>query len=185
MELTKAFEEALVYALRLHETQRRKGSGVPYIAHLLAVASLVIEDGGDETQAIAALLHDAIEDQGGDTARQEIRRKFGEHVLAIVETCSESDTKPKPPWKERKDRLLRQMREASPEALRVAVADKLHNLRSIVADRERQGEDIWKRFSSGKDAQLWFYHSFTEIVRGRFESPMMTEIERLERILAD
>ena len=117
--------EALVYAARLHAGQTRKASGTPYVAHLLGVASLVLEAGGDEEEAIAALLHDAVEDQGGAAVRQEIRQRFGDRVAAIVDGCSDAETVPKPPWRQRKERFLASLHEADAAVLRVAAADKL------------------------------------------------------------
>ena len=135
--LTSRFEKGLVYATQLHQNQVRKGSDVPYISHLLSVAALVLEDGGDEDQAIAALLHDAIEDQGGDKIRQEIKTLFEEKVTNIVNGCTDSEILPKPPWHERKQQYIQKMRFASPKVRRVSLADKLHNLRSIFADYHR------------------------------------------------
>ncbi|MBD2297915.1 HD domain-containing protein [Nostoc sp. FACHB-190] len=133
-KLTSRFESALVYASRLHATQLRKGSNTPYISHLLSVAALVLEDGGDEDEAIAALLHDAIEDQGGEKTRAEIRQLFGDRVVNIVNGCTDAEVMPKPPWQQRKQAYIEKMRSASPEVRRVSQADKLHNIRSTIAD---------------------------------------------------
>jgi (p)ppGpp synthase/HD superfamily hydrolase len=141
------FEEALIYATRLHSQQTRKASDIPYIAHLLGVASLVLEDGGGEDEAIAALLHDAIEDQGGAATREEIRRRFGDRITSWVDACTDCETIPKPPWRERKERLIAQARQASPEVRRILAADKLHNVRSVVSDYRRLGGIIWSRFT--------------------------------------
>ena len=122
MPLGERFEEALVYATRLHGAQLRKGSAVPYVAHLLAVTALVLEDGGGEEEAVAALLHDAVEDQGGDATRQEIRRRFGDHVTALVDGCTDTDVVPKPPWRERKERYLEHLATAPPEVRRISAA---------------------------------------------------------------
>lgn len=157
--LTSRFEEALVYAARLHANQVRKGSDVPYISHLLAVTALVIEDGGDEDQAIAALLHDAVEDQGGYKTLAEIRRLYGGHVAEIVEALTDAFTNPKPPWRERKERYLDHLRQATPEVRRVSLADKLHNARSILRDLRSDGEGVWDRFNGGKEGTLWYYRS--------------------------
>jgi (p)ppGpp synthase/HD superfamily hydrolase len=178
-QLSTRFETALVYAAQLHSHQVRKGSGVPYISHLLSVAALVLEDGGDEDEAIAALLHDAIEDQGGAKTREEIRQRFGEKVVNIVDGCSEDETLPKPPWKERKLNYLEKIRLASSEIRRVALADKLHNARSIVADWEREGEKVWQRFKGGKEGTLWFYRSFLEIYQQKVSNSFTQELERL------
>src|SRR5271165_6037687 len=124
MELSIRFEEALVFATRLHAGQKRKGGDIPYISHLLTVAAIVLEAGGNEDEAIAALLHDAIEDQGGDITRQEIRQRFGESVVTIVNDCSDTDTVPKPPWRARKEAYIAHMHTVSPSALLVSTADK-------------------------------------------------------------
>jgi (p)ppGpp synthase/HD superfamily hydrolase len=184
--LTSRFEQALVYATQLHSQQRRKGSGVPYISHLLSVAALVLEDGGDEDQAIAALLHDAIEDQGGDGTRQEIKAKFGEKVVNIVDGCTDAEIVPKPPWKERKQKYIDKMRRASPEVRRVSMADKLHNARSILADYHRGELDIWAKFKAGKAGTLWYYRSLIELNR-QADSNYLTEecdrvVQQLEQI---
>jgi (p)ppGpp synthase/HD superfamily hydrolase len=162
MNLTDRFEEALIYAARLHACQVRKGSGVPYVSHLLAVCALVMEFGGDEDQAIAGLLHDAIEDQGGKGTREEIRKRFGDRVTAIVEGCTDADTLPKPPWKPRKEAYIAHLRKAPEEVRLVSAADKLHNVRTITADYRQLGENLWSRFRGGKEGTLWYYR---ELVR--------------------
>jgi (p)ppGpp synthase/HD superfamily hydrolase len=132
--LTVRFESALIYANQLHTFQVRKGSGIPYISHLLSVAALVLEMGGDEDEAIAALLHDAVEDQGGAKTREVIRQKFGDRVVEIVDACSDSETIPKPPWRQRKEAYLEKIQTASAAVRRVSLADKLHNSRSTLKD---------------------------------------------------
>ncbi len=160
--LSNRFEEALVYATRKHSSQVRKGTPIPYIAHLLAVASIVLEDGGDEDQAIAALLHDAVEDQGGKPTLNEIRIKFGESVAAIVEGCTDADTIPKPPWRNRKESYIRHLRSAPPEVLRVSLADKIHNVRAVLRDYRAVGENLWERFQGGKEGTLWYYRALAD-----------------------
>ncbi|MFH1017544.1 MAG: HD domain-containing protein [Pseudomonadota bacterium] len=182
-KLGRRFREALDYAAGLHNHQIRKGTGTPYVSHLLAVASLVLEDGGDEDQAAAALLHDAVEDQGGEKTRKEIYRRFGERVGRIVDACSDSDTQPKPPWKERKEKYLTHVASAPEEVLRVALADKLHNLWSMERDLREQGETLWSRFKSGREAQIWFYSEFLRIVAPRVHSRMTAEYGRILRKL--
>jgi (p)ppGpp synthase/HD superfamily hydrolase len=179
--LTTRFEEALVYATRLHASQFRKGTNIPYISHLLSVAALVLEDGGDEEPTIAALLHDAIEDGGGDKTRQEIRQKFGERVASIVEGCTDSDVIPKPPWRERKERYIQQFRTSSIEVHRVSLADKLHNARSILSDWYRVGESVWSRFKGGKEGTLWYYRTLLEAAREAGTCLFLTE--ELERVI--
>jgi len=178
-QLTEKFEQALIYATHLHAKQRRKTNGVPYISHLLSVAALVLEDGGSEAEAIAALLHDAVEDQGGAATRQDILHRFGEQVVAIVDGCTESDTNIKPPWRERKQRYLDQLRQGSEAVRRVALADKLHNARSLVIETRCQGEEIWSVFSAGKEGTLWFYHAFLDLYRTPNPSPMVEELAQV------
>lgn len=157
--LGKRFEEAFCYAAALHSTQKRKGSDVPYIAHLMAVCSLVLEQGGDEDQAIAALLHDAVEDQGGQPTLQEVRRRFGERVARLVEACTDADTVPKPPWRPRKEQYLRHLQSVPSDVLPVVLADKIHNARAILRDYRQFGDEVWKRFKGGKDGTLWYYRA--------------------------
>lgn len=178
-KLTDKFESALVYATRLHANQTRKISGVPYISHLLSVAALVIEAGGTEEQAIAALLHDSIEDQGGKPTREEIRQQFGETVVAIIDGCTEWDTPPKPPWQERKTRYLDKLRHASPSVRLVSLADKLHNARSLLADWRQHGDVIWTEFSSGKDKTLWFYQSLVKVYQQTDTDWMTQELQQV------
>lgn len=177
--LTERFETALVYATRLHSHQTRKVDGIPYISHLLAVAALVLEDGGNEDEAIAALLHDSIEDQGGAKTREEIRQLFGEKVVAIIDGCTESEVTPKPPWMERKQRYLSQLQVASPSVQRVSLADKLHNARSLLASLQQHGEIVWTFFHAGKDRTLWFYRELLQVYRAAADNFMWRELERV------
>ncbi|MFN6540318.1 MAG: HD domain-containing protein [Nostoc sp. EkiNYC01] len=179
VKLTEKFESALVYATRLHANQTRKISGVPYISHLLSVAALVIEAGGSEEEAIAALLHDSIEDQGGKVTREDIRQRFGEIVIAIIDGCTESDTPPKPPWLERKHRYLENLRHASPSVRLVSLADKLHNARSLLADWQQRGDAIWVEFNNSKEKTLWFYQSLIEVYHQTGNDWMTQELERI------
>lgn len=175
---TNRFEEALVYAAQLHARQKRKGGDTPYVAHLLAVAALVIEHGGDENQAIAALLHDAIEDQGGEPTRREIARRFGDEVAAIVEGCTDADTIPKPPWRERKEKYIEHLK-TLPERVRlVSAADKLHNARSILIDYRDFGEVVWQRFQGRKDGTLWYYREIVAVLRDGAPLRIVQELER-------
>src|SRR5881227_3632367 len=145
MELSTRFEDALTFATRLHADQTRKGTSIPYISHLLAVTSIVLEQGGNEDEAIAALLHDAIEDQGGAPTREEIRRRFGDTVVAIVDGCTDTEVMPKPPWRERKEAYIAHIREASTAVRLVSAADKLHNARAVLADYRVLGDALWQR----------------------------------------
>jgi (p)ppGpp synthase/HD superfamily hydrolase len=178
--LSDRFDQALRRACELHRSQFRKGTEIPYLSHLLAVASLVLEDGGDEDQAIAALLHDAAEDQGGRPTLDSIRSEFGDRVASIVEACSDTYIQPKPPWRERKENYLEHLRkETSAEVLRVSAADKLHNARCIIADYRRGGESVWQRFNAGKEDQAWYYGELSRIYRehgvSEFLSNQITE----------
>jgi (p)ppGpp synthase/HD superfamily hydrolase len=177
--VTDRFEQALVYAARLHRGQRRKGVGVPYISHLLGVASLVLEHGGDEEEAIAALLHDTIEDIGGEKVRPELRERFGERVLAIVEGCTDSDTHPKPPWRERKQAYLERLPRATRSVRLVCAADKLHNSRCLLADYRLVGESLWERFRGGRAGTLWYYRAVVEALRQADPTPLVGELERV------
>jgi (p)ppGpp synthase/HD superfamily hydrolase len=178
--LSDRFDQALLFAAELHREQKRKGTDTPYVAHLLAVASLVLENGGDEDEAIAALLHDAIEDQGGDPTRQEIRRRFGDTVTAIVDGCTDSDTTPKPPWRARKEAYLAHLTHSSSPSVRlVSSADKLHNVRSLVVDYRLFGEAIWSRFAGGKEGTLWYYRALLDAFRAAGGTPLLAELERV------
>ncbi|MGB4067994.1 MAG: HD domain-containing protein [Nitrospira sp.] len=183
--LSQRFEHALTFTARLHATQTRKGTEIPYIAHLLAVASLVLTHGGDEDEAIAGLLHDAVEDQGGRHTLEIIRARFGERIAAIVDGCMDTDITPKPPWRERKVRYLHHLKAASPSVKLVAAADKLDNVRSILADHRTLGPSIWTRFNAGKADQQWFYRGcVTALVDGKQSiiRELDVAVEELERL---
>jgi (p)ppGpp synthase/HD superfamily hydrolase len=177
--LTERFEGALVFAARLHRDQRRKGSGVPYVSHLLAVCELTLEYGGDEDEAIAALLHDAIEDQGGEVARVEILKEFGLRVTEIVEGCTDTDQSPKPAWRIRKEDYIRHVTEASASVRLVSACDKLHNARSLVMDYRVFGEDLWSRFTGRRDGTLWYYRAMVNALRAAGASPVVEELDRV------
>ena len=160
--LTSRFEEALIFAFNLHQGQTRKSIPIPYFAHLMGVTSLVLEAGGDEETAIAALLHDAVEDCGGLPVLEEIRRRFGDHVAEIVDYCTDAYTDPKPPWRERKEQYIQKIRMAPLEARLVSIADKLYNVRTVNDALRLHGEEVWERFNGGKEGTLWYYR---ELVR--------------------
>ena len=173
------FHRALSYAARLHATQFRKGTTRPYVAHLLGVTSTVLTHGGDEDEAIAALLHDAVEDQGGKPRLREIRRKFGERVARIVEGCTDADTDPKPPWLERKKKYLQHLRDADSSIRLVSAADKLYNAREILSDLRTHRDSVWSRFKGGKEGTLWYYDEVAKILRtGEL-------VEELDRVVAE
>ena len=165
--LTERFEQALVFATRLHADQRRKSSGAPYFAHLLAVTAIALEHGADEDVAIAALLHDAVEDQGGPPTRAEIARRFGERVATIVDGCTDTDEHPKPPWRARKEAYLERLADEPAEVRLIAAADKLHNLRDLTAALRSQGDAVWSDFRGGRDGTLWYHQSVLTALDGR------------------
>jgi len=177
--LTERFARALVVADRLHRSQRRKGSGVPYVSHLLAVCELTLEYGGDEDEAIAALLHDAIEDQGGAIARAEILLEFGARVTEIVDGCTDSDQSPKPAWRPRKEAYVRHVASASASVRLVAACDKLHNARSLVMDYRTYGEALWSRFTGGREGTLWYYRAMVNAFRAAGSSELVEELNRV------
>lgn len=188
MGYTHRFEDALIYAHQLHARQKRKGTSIPYIGHLLGVTSLVIENGGTEDEAIAALLHDAVEDQGGSQTREEIRRRFGERVAAIVDGLTDTDQVPKPPWRKRKEDYIAHLSRASASVLLVSTADKLHNAQSILRDYRLSGGKVWDRFSGGRAGTLWYYRALVTAFRARGDTPLVQELDRvvseLERLAA-
>jgi (p)ppGpp synthase/HD superfamily hydrolase len=167
--LSDKFSEALVYAARLHREQRRKGKDIPYVGHLLGVASLVLESGGDEEMAIAALLHDAVEDQGGQPRLDEIRKVFGAKVARIVDGCTDSyevDPDKKASWCERKQKYIAHVEhEADSEVRLVSIADKVHNARAVLADHYEIGDEVFTRFSKGKPGTLWYYRALVDAFR--------------------
>lgn len=178
MELTDRFSSAVALALDLHRTQTRKVSGTPFVAHLLRVAGTVLEHGADEDTAIAAVLHDAIEDQGGPKARKIIQDRFGERVANIVDECSDTDKTPKPPWRERKERYLAHLATASPSARMISAADKLDNIRSLLSSYHQSGEAIWRHFRGGKDGTLWYFRSVRDILKQTGPESLANELSR-------
>ncbi len=184
--LTPRFQLALSYAFLLHANQRRKGSDIPYVGHLLGTAALVLHYGGDEEQAIAALLHDAVEDQGGRPTLDAIERGFGPRVAAIVEACTDAFAKPKPPWRERKEQYVEALPQKRRDALLVSAADKLDNARAIVMDLELAGypsrsqgarDEMWLRFNGKKDGSLWYYAKLVETFRQLSVGPIADELD--------
>lgn len=179
---------AVTYALDIHATQTRKGAETPYIGHLLGVASLVLENGGDEDQAIAGMLHDAIEDQG---AHQEamIRDQFGERVAAIVRGCTDADTLPKPPWRARKEAYIAHLENAHPDILLVSCADKLYNARAICADLYTHGLAVFDRFTAGQDGTVWYYgalsDAFARLLSGALSAELARAVSEMRRLSAE
>ena len=184
--LTERFTAALTLACLLHRTQARKGTQIPYVSHLLAVAALALEYGADEDEAIAAVLHDAVEDQGGRSTLDFINWCFGDRVAAIVQQCSDADVLPKPPWKGRKELYLAHLEDVGPSTLLVSACDKLHNARAILADLRTVGDAIWGRFNGGRDGTLWYYRSLIKVFRRRSPGPRGKElVAELERVFKE
>ena len=156
-DLTERFQSALAFATELHRHQRRKGTSIPYVSHLLGVASIALEIGADEDQAIAALLHDAVEDQGGAACLEEIRNRYGDRVAGIVSDCTDADVEPKPPWRGRKEAYIASLAHKPKDSLLVSLADKTHNARAILDDLVVHGPALWQRFTGGRDGSLWYY----------------------------
>ncbi len=180
------FDRAVAVARDLHKAQMRKGTSIPYVAHLLAVASLVAEDGGTEDEVIAdeviaALLHDAVEDQGGQPTLRRIEMQFGSEVARIVLACSDTDVVPKPPWRERKEAYIAHLEHTDRSTLRVSLADKLHNARAILFDLRTIGDEVWARFSADPDEVLWYYAALAEAFASRDAGPMVPELQRTVR----
>jgi (p)ppGpp synthase/HD superfamily hydrolase len=187
------FDEAAQFAIDVHREDTRKGSDIPYVGHLFGVCALVLEEGGSEDQAIAALLHDTAEDHGGRQMLEQVQARFGKEVMDIVEACS--DTLEEPAWRPRKEAYLKRL-EGDPESvLLVSLADKLYNARAITRDYEAIGEELWDRFSTrdederGRNAQLWYYRSLRDVFRDRAPDLRMTQefsdvVGELERLIA-
>lgn len=167
-------QKAFRYAAAKHAGQTRKQTAVPYLSHLMAVTSLVLEGGGDEEMAIAALLHDVVEDCGGMPRLREVRRKFGTKVAKIVEGCTDSFSDPKLPWVVRKKEYLKRLKREDAETRLVSASDKLHNVRTVITDYRQDGESIWKRFSGGREGTLWYYRALS----GEFQRRKPNRITR-------
>ena len=184
MKLTARFDDALLYASRTHAGQRRKDKRVPYLAHLLGAANIVMTFGASEDEAIAALLHDAIEDQG--IAHAELAARFGTRVANIVRGCSDCEEREKPPWRERKERFVGRLAKASRSVRLVCAADKLDNARALLAEYRAHGDAIWKKFNGGRDGTLWYYRTVVDSLRAREHTPLVAELDatisELERL---
>lgn len=185
--LSQKYDEALVFASRLHARQKRKGTVIPYVSHLLAVSGLVLEQGGSEEEAIGALLHDSIEDQGEgypggvEALCDVIRERFGDAVLAIVEGCTDGDheVRKRLSYVERKRRYIEHITEASSSVRLVSCCDKTHNARAILADYRTLGEDLWGRFNGGRDGTLWYYRSLVEAFQNAGPNAIAEELDRV------
>jgi (p)ppGpp synthase/HD superfamily hydrolase len=183
--LTARFPAALAVAWEVHGRQLRKKTGIPYMAHVMAVCALALEHGADEDVAIAALLHDSVEDSTDGAAMQRtIAEDFGPRVARIVISCSDAIAvpgEPKPPWKERKERYLHHLQhDADVDALLVSACDKVHNARSILADLRTEGTEVWERFTvKDPNEQLWYYTSVLQILRRRLPVALTDELADL------
>lgn len=175
------FESALVYANQVHQAQRRKGTGIPYMAHILGVAAIAMEYGANEDEAIGALLHDAAEDGGGEARLAEIRARFGDAVGDIVLGCSDSlaeHPEDKLPWRERKEAYLAHVETASESVCLVSASDKLHNVRAIVRDLRIYGDEVWDRFQGKRDGTLWYYDAVVDALIRRCRTPLTRDLQR-------
>ena len=177
IQLGPRFLKAFLFAAEKHAGQVRKTSTTPYVAHLMGVASLVLEFGGDEDLAIAALLHDVVEDCGGAPMLKEVKRRFGSRVAKIVDGCTDSDTVPKPPWRGRKESYIRHLKSADAETRLVSAADKLNNVRSILSDYRDVDESIWDRFNGGREGTLWYYRALVQEFKRGKANRLIRELE--------
>lgn len=178
MSTTARYADALSWAAQLHASQLRKGSGHPYVAHLLSVSALIWRDGGSEDEAIAGLLHDAIEDQG--VTKQQIAQRYGERVAHIVELCTDVESSPKPPWRARKEAHLAKLSQVSdPGVLRVVAADKLDNALSVLGDHDAIGAKIWNIFTGGREGTAWYYAAMATMLATN--APQLALTRRLSR----
>ena len=186
MAYSNEMVDAFAFAFALHRTQTRKGSGVPYVTHLMAVAAIVGEYGGTERQVIAALLHDAVEDQGGAATLERVRLRFGPEVADFVAACSDADTIPKPPWRPRKEAFLKRVADAPAEVKLIVAADKLDNARSLAAALREVGPPLWERFNGGRDGTLWYFGEMVRVLASGWEHPILSEladaVDRLHRM---
>jgi (p)ppGpp synthase/HD superfamily hydrolase len=180
-KLSPRFDDAVKYAHEVHRAQVRKGTGAPYLGHLLGVASIVIDDGGSEDEAIGALLHDAAEDQGGRERLDDIRARFGDVVARIVEDCTDSWSQPKEPWLERKQAYIQHARRLSGPSLRVSAADKVHNSYAILRDLRNSGERVWERFQATPDDVVAYYESLVRAYREAGGGSLVDELDRVVR----
>jgi (p)ppGpp synthase/HD superfamily hydrolase len=179
--LTDRFFDAIRYAADAHAGQTRKGTSVPYLSHLLGVASLVLDDGGDEDEAIAALLHDAAEDAGGRPRLDDIRDRFGDKVARIVDACTDSWTTPKEPWIDRKRAYVDRAHNLAHDERRVSAADKVHNAWALLRDLRVHGDAVWTRFQASPDDTVWYYESLVRAFRGAGGGTLVEELARIVR----
>ena len=177
------FRAALVLAAEVHADQRRKGTKIPYVAHVLAVTAIVLEHGGDEDEAIAALLHDAVEDGGGRPMLERIRSEFGERVAMIVDGCTDAYVDPKPPWAERKRAYLAELATEEDGVVLVSAADKLHNATAILNDHRAVGDAVWGRFTATPEETVGYYVALAAVYRCRLPDTRL--VRSLDRVIAE
>ena len=180
-KLSGKMDDAFAYAHSVHATQTRKGTDRPYLSHLMGVSSIVLDDGGSEEEAIAALLHDAAEDHGGRERLEDIRSRFGDEVAKIVEDCTDSWSNPKEPWIERKQAYVQHARTLSAPSLRVSAADKVHNTYAILRDLRNSGEAVWSRFSATPDDVMAYYEGLVRAYREAGGGRLVDELDRIVR----
>ena len=187
--LTPKFARALAYASRLHGGKLRKKTQIPDIGHVLGVTAIALEYGANETEAIAALLHDAAEDAGGRKRLNDIRRRFGNAVAKIVDGCTDTYDDPKPPWLERKKEYVRHVRNAPVSTKLVSASDKLQNVRSLLRNYRNEGDQLWKRYNCGKEGALWYYRALVKAFTGNRIKPLIRDlglaVRELERIASN
>ena len=177
--LSPRFEQALLYAFTIHAGQTRKGSTIPFFTHLISVAAIALEHGAEEDEAIAALLHDAVEKAGGQSRLADIRARFGEKVATIVEGCTEPQATPEPPWRARKAAFIAHLPRSLDQVRLVSAADKLHNARTILRDLRAMGDAVWDRYSGGKEGVLWYYRCLVQAFKTGGLNPLVEELERV------
>ena len=176
--LTERFDQALVYTNGIHREHMRKGTSIPYMSHLMSVAALTLEHGGDEDQAIAALLHDAAEDCGGQKRLDDIRDKFGDDVADMVADCTDSWIEPKPKWRVRKEAYVASIATKPERSLLVTLADKTHNARAIISDLNDIGVELWNRFSAPREDGIWYYEALATALAERTNIQLVDELKR-------
>ena len=183
MKLSEKFEEALIYATRVHVNQMRKKTRIPFVAHILGVTAIALEYGANETEAIAALLHDTVEDCGGAERLRDIREKFGDDVARIVDGCTDTYETPKPPWLERKRSYIEHLKDSDSSTRLVSASDKLHNTRAILAELRRHGLEVFDRFAGKKDGTLWYYRTLVSAFRQHGDHADL--IDELDRVVSE
>ena len=185
IQLSTRFADAVAYACAAHAKQIRKGTAIPYVAHLLGVASIALEFGANEDEAIGAILHDVVEYCGGKPRRDDVRSRFGATVATIVDGCTDSDVNPKPPWRQRKENYIQHLAQASASTRLVSASDKLYNARSILDDYRNIGDTAWSRFTGDKSGTLWYYRALANAYKAAGSNALIQELDRVVSELED